>query len=224
MAADEHTDLYLKFVIDGTAPEGSAIAAETQTKLISARLTPDKLLKGFEDGHFMEVDNFSFSIGKAKSTTAEKNKPIVANVGPSGAHGAVGPVTFRPRPADDPAADTDGKHVDPEPISFERSIDKASSILMDHLLNRKIFDHASIIKRKSAGGPSAGEVYLRLDFTKVLIKSIAWSDALEVKETVHFVYRTVTMHYRPQLPDGTLGGAVQGFWKALGSDAEAVKL
>jgi type VI protein secretion system component Hcp len=224
MASTDSSDLYLKFVIDGTAPNGTAIDAEAKTKLISLRKV-DNLLKGFADGQFMEVDNFNFTIGKTRSTTAEKNKPLVANVGPTGSHGAAGPVTFKPRPADAvPDPDADGNHVDPEPISFDRTIDKSSKILMDHLLKRKVFDHATIIKRKSAGGPSAGEVYLRLDFTKVLIKHIGWSNDLPVKESVQFIYRSVTMHYRPQLPDGTLGGAVQGFWKAMGSDATAVDL
>ncbi len=235
MASDDHSDLYMKFVIDGTAPEGSAIAAEAQTKLISGRSTPDKLLKGFEQGHFMEVDNFNFTIGKTKSTSAEKNKPLVVSGGQQaggsqaggaqgGARGQASPVIVKPRPADS-VGENDPGHVDPEPVSFDRSIDKASSILMDHLLNRKPFDHCTIIKRKAAGGPAAGEVYLRLDFTKVLIKHIGWSDDLEVKESIAFIYRTVTMHYRPQLPDGTLGGAVQGFWSCMGSsDATAVSL
>jgi len=229
MASDDHSDLYMKFVIDGTAPDGTAIAAEAQTKLISGRSAPDKLLKGFEHDHFMEVDNFNFTIGKTTSTSAEKNKPLVVTGGQptggtqTGGRGQTTPVVVKPRPPD-PTGTNDPGHVDPEPVSFDRSIDKASSILMDHLLNRKPFDHCTIIKRKAAGGPAAGEVYLRLDFTKVLIKHIGWSDDLEVKESISFIYRTVTMHYRPQLPDGTLGGAVQGFWKCMGSDGTAVSL
>ena len=33
----------------------------------------------------------------------------------------------------------------------------------------------------------------------------------EVEETCEFVCRSVTISYRPQLPDGSLGGIVPGF-------------
>lgn len=226
MAADEHTDLYLKFVVAGSAPDGEAIETETRTELVSSTPTPDPLLKGFKAKHFMEVDSFSFGIGRPRPTTAEKNKPATVVVTPNQAQGGrpvtqTVTITSRREPE---GTEEDSNHVDPQPVTFQRSIDTASHILMDHLLNRKIFEHATIIKRKSVGGPGAGEVFLRLDFTKVLIKHIGWADGLDVKEDVQFIYRSVTIHYRPQLPDGTLGGALQGFWKALGSQAKPVIL
>ncbi len=226
MAADEHTDLYLKFVVAGTAPNGEAIQTETQTKLITGRLTPDPLLKGFKAGHFMEVDSFSFGIGRPKPTTAEKNKPepvLFTSNHAQGGHPLIQTATV-PQRREPPGTEEDSENVNPQPVTFQRSIDTASHILMDHLLYRKIFEHATIIKRKSVGGPAAGEVFLRLDFTKVLIKNIGWSDGLDVKEDVEFIYRSVTMHYRPQLPDGTLGGALQGFWKPMQSEAKPVIL
>ena len=226
MAADEHTDLYLKFVVAGTAPDGDAIETETQTKLISGRLTPDPLLKGFKAGHFMEVDSFSFGIGRPQPTSAEINKPetvVITSNHAQGGHPLIHTATVARR-REPPGTVEDSKNVKPQPVTFQRSIDTASHILMDHLLNRKIFEHATIIKRKSVGGPAAGEVFLRLDFTKVLIKHIGWSDGLDVKEDVQFIYRAVTMHYRPQLPDGTLGGALQGFWTPKQSGAKAVTL
>ena len=226
MAADEHTDLFLKFVIAGTAPDGEAIETETRTTLIPSTHMPDPLLKGFKDKHFMEVDSFSFGIGRPRPTSAEKNKPPVvvmsSNPGQAGRPPTQTATVKKPREPE--GSEEDSNHVDPQPVTFQRSIDSASHILMDHLLNRKIFEHATIIKRKSVGGAAAGDVFLRLDFTKVLIKHIGWSDSLDVKEDVQFIYRSVTIHYRPQLPDGTLGGAKQGFWKALGSEAKPVIL
>lgn len=226
MATDEHTDLYLKFVISGAAPEGEAIQTETRSAMISSGLKPDPLLKGFKDLHFMEVDSFSFGIGRPRATSAEKNKPptvVVTSNQAQGTHAATQTAIVKTRKEPE-GTEEDSNHVDPQPVTFQRSIDSASHILMDHLLNRKIFEHATIIKRKSVGGQAAGEVFLRLDFTKVLIKHIGWSDDLDVKEDVQFIYRSVTINYRPQLPDGSLGGAKQGFWKALGSDAKAVVL
>lgn len=226
MAADEHTDLYLKFVIAGAAPDGEAIETETRSALIASSPTPDPLLKGFKEKHFMEVDSFSFGIGRPRATTAEKNKPPTVVLSPNqgqGGHPVAQTATVKTR-REPEGTEEDSNHVDPQPVTFQRSIDSASHILMDHLLNRKIFEHATIIKRKSVGGPAAGDVFLRLDFTKVLIKHIGWSDGLDVKEDVQFIYRSVTIHYRPQLPDGTLGGAQQGFWKALGSAAKPVIL
>ena len=104
--------------------------------------------------------------------------------------------------------------VDMKPMEFTRAIDKSSAVLLQHCIERKLFRSATLIKRKATGGPASGEVFLRFDFTKVLIKSVDWDDGEPIKETVEFVCRAVTINYLPQLPDGTLGYPKQTFWSA----------
>ena len=78
------------------------------------------------------------------------------------------------------------------------------------------------MKRKAAGGASAGEVYLRLDFVGVLITQVGWSNDDPVKETCQFIARAITVNYRPQLSDGTLGDTRHGFWSMLPWEHEVV--
>ena len=103
--------------------------------------------------------------------------------------------------------------VDMDPFSFTRSMDRATSDLLTHCIERKPFDRATIIKRKAAGGAAAGEIFLRIDFTKVLLINVAWSHDEPIKETYQFVSRAVTIRYAPQLPNGQLGDPLPpAFW------------
>jgi hypothetical protein len=63
-------------------------------------------------------------------------------------------------------------------------------------------------------------VYLRIDFYDVLIVEVEWSDDDEVTENCKFICRKVLVQYLPQLPSGSLGGVVRGFWKANPNDTE----
>lgn len=104
--------------------------------------------------------------------------------------------------------------VDLKPIEFSRLVDRTSSTLMWHCVNRKPFKSATLIKRKAVGGPSSGEVFLRFDFHTVLLKSIEWANGTPIEEQIEFVCRGVTLTYKPQLPDGSLGDPIQKFWKS----------
>jgi len=102
--------------------------------------------------------------------------------------------------------------VDMDPFEFTRYIDKASSILWKYCIDRVNYDSATLIKRKAAGGKSSGEVFLRIDFTKVLMIGIDWDQDEPIKEKCKFISRAVTIHYLPQLPDGSLGAPQRAFW------------
>ena len=222
MASDDHTDLFIKFVPKGTAPDGKALEAESRTNFLASLIKPNPLLKGFERGSFMDVEEFSFKVGNKQPTRGELDKGQSFSF--EGKTVRIPPDPNRPKTEapDDP--NSNATHIDPGEVSFKRMIDKASALLMFHLLNRVPFDHATIIKRKSSGGHSSGEPFLRIDFTGVLLTKIDWSDDIKVKEGISFVYRSITLHYRPQLPNGTLGGIVPGFWSALASKAKPVSL
>jgi hypothetical protein len=93
-----------------------------------------------------------------------------------------------------------------------------------YCIDRISYDSATLIKRKAAGGALSGEVFLRLDFTKVLMIGIDWDQDEPIKEKCKFISRAVTLHYRPQLPDGSLGAPKQAFWTMNPGKYKAVNL
>ena len=69
-------------------------------------------------------------------------------------------------------------------------------------------------------------VHLRVRYSFVwissvcLLTSVDWSDDDEVEENCTFICRSVVVSYKPQLPDGTLGGTISGFFSSLGSEQQ----
>ena len=99
-------------------------------------------------------------------------------------------------------------------MEFTRIFDTASTLLFKALVGCETLDSISIIKRKAAGTINSGLAYLRLDFTKVLMTDLEWKDAEHIiEETGTFIYREITVRYRPQKPDGTLGAIIPMNWK-----------
>jgi type VI protein secretion system component Hcp len=115
-----------------------------------------------------------------------------------------------------------GFPVDLAPVSFTRVIDKTSTVLIQSCIDSVSFDSISMIKRKStgisdvSGDVPSGEVFLRVDFIGCLIIKVDWDNDDKVTETIDFICRTVSIHYRPQLPDGTLGRTRPGFYSIVG--------
>jgi type VI protein secretion system component Hcp len=115
-----------------------------------------------------------------------------------------------------------GFPVDLAPVSFTRVIDKTSTKLIQSCIDSTSFDSISLIKRKSSGIESitgevgSGEVFLRVDFIGCLIIKVDWDNDDKVNESIDFICRTVSIHYRPQLPDGSLGRMKPGFYSMVG--------
>ncbi len=203
MASAEHSDLMMKFV----NTDGTPVPGESQTQLTSAEFLGNPLLDGFKNGFFFEVSSFTFS------ASGDGKKPGMKP--PKGLDPA------QQRWAEQQAQDAKNKNApsgasdEPpvQPISFKRDIDAASLMMMQNLIDRKGYKNATIIKRKAAGGKAAGEVFLRIDFTDVLITEIEWDDDDRVKEDCKFICRSLKIQYRPQLQDGSLGGAIEGLWR-----------
>jgi type VI protein secretion system component Hcp len=217
MAADAASDLMMKFV-HNTKP----IAGESTAKLISSEGSSNPLLTGFKPGFMFEVDRFTFragivddepgTTGPQGNTTAPGNNK---NAKPTKGRPAIGGFqSFRAGKAHKYPGDV-------QPISFTRSIDASSPILIQNCINKISYDSATLIKRKAAGGPAAGEVFLRMDFLGVLVINVDWSNDDEVEETCQFICRSVTISYRPQLPSGLLGATVPGFWSMVAGDTQA---
>jgi type VI protein secretion system component Hcp len=212
-AKGDSSDLMMKFVLNGSPTDRNAtmVAAETTTEMVSFDRSPNPLLRGFKQGYVFEVDEFSFKAGTIDDSQTEddkeKKKGKKKNLAASAARG--GYQEFR-------AGKPHKYPVDLQPITFSRAIDAASSVLIQNCIDCTSYDSATIIKRKATGNLAAGEVFLRLDFVGVLVTKIAWENDDQVKESCDFICRSVTISYRPQLPDGTLGAIVSGFWGMVG--------
>ena len=227
MAEQIVSDLLMMFIDDS----GNPIEGESSTQI---DLKPSAMSRGFQQGAMFEVESFQFKAGldpddddtvKQRKEDEARRKDLKAlhgaframygNVGAKGAP-PLPELPARTTPAGSYAKWRQGGDttypVDISPVEFSRSLDKASSTLLDNCIHRKVYRSASLIKRKAAGGPLSGEVFLRFDFTKVLMTRVEWENEEPIKEKCQFVSRAVTIHYLPQLPDGTLGAPLQAFW------------
>ncbi len=167
----------------------------------------DELTKDFTPGKFVEIKDFSFGIslvdqdmpGPSQNRQGEeitydgKFKKFIQGANLKlGAGQELYPVTF-------------------DEVSVELRVDSSTTILLQSCFNTKSLNQVSIVKRKSAGtGTSTGNIpYLRVDFDDVLITDMSFSIGDDtVKEDMKFVYRTLTLRYRPQNNDGSPGVVV----------------
>ena len=212
--------------------KGQPMQAESSTDFIVG-LAVDKLRQGFEPGQFCELQAFDFSVGfgssLAEGDVKEDEEEPGAGAGAQSIPGATGggqPGATRPalRPAAPLAAKSPAKapakaasprqeFSDIQPVGFTRVMDTMSTLLFQAMTGCETLDSVSVVKRKAAGISNSGGCYLRLDFDKVLVTSLAWQSSGElVIESGTFIYRAVTIRYRPQLPDGSLGATVSQKW------------
>ena len=105
--------------------------------------------------------------------------------------------------------------VSVQPVLISRAIDKSSPVLLQYCIDTTLFDRVSVVKRKAAGTLLAGQPYLRLDLVDVLIKDVSWTNDEPVKEETKLISRAITIRYKPQLPDGSLGAAKIAFWSMV---------
>jgi type VI protein secretion system component Hcp len=225
--ADEHSDVIMMLV-----KQGQPIAAEAGTDLDALKTN---MTKGFKKGYYFELDSFSMQTGTDgtdKETKLAQQYKEIGNV--AGAivstmsrndpnRARVHRAASRLQKPHDSDSDDYGKWmngqdgielypVDIQPFKISRAIDKASAEIWKTCKDRDVFDSATLIKRKAGGGPASGKVFLRMDFTVVLVTSISWDQDDPIKENIEFVSRAVTIHYLPQLPDGSLGAPIQAFY------------
>jgi type VI protein secretion system component Hcp len=92
-------------------------------------------------------------------------------------------------------------------FSFKRTVDRASPIFFASCCSSTTFDSATLVKRLAQGGDRAPAGILRIDFEKVLLTGIDWSDDDLIKESCDFICQKVTITLRQQQTDGTISGA-----------------
>jgi type VI protein secretion system component Hcp len=212
-------DLLLKMVLNGTAITGAS-----QTVLTVPGKAASPLAKGFTTGSMIEIDNFTLRLGTSGLEPGSAPPPPPHNSGwPTSEkteeekRESIGALARKGGYQSWRGGKLDMKYpLDIQPITFEKPADVSSKALIDTCIACASYDSAAIIKRKPIGADSAGEVYLRIDFTGVLVIKVDWADEDDyIKETVSFIARGITMSYRAQTSSGTLGPIVSGFWSMV---------
>lgn len=108
---------------------------------------------------------------------------------------------------------TGAGRVDFKEFSITRKIDKASPIFFTMACSGTPFKNVALALRKSAGGTTAGQFFLRFDFKLAAVKSISYShDEASPKEEVTFEYGGFLLRYTMQNSDGTMGSVIPAGW------------
>jgi type VI protein secretion system component Hcp len=118
-----------------------------------------------------------------------------------------------------PADSKSGAATDLNKVTVKRRIDRASLAIMDCCFGAKSLASATVVKRRASGTDVAGEPYLKLLFTGVLITEVAWNDNDLINENFSFICRSMSFTYRAQNPDGSMLGDFNAEWKQVASGA-----
>jgi len=218
--AESAVDVLMRVV----GPKGP-LKAESYTQF-KTEPNVDLLRHDFKPGQFCELREFSFAAGVGGSLSKHsqkkrKGEKAALPVEDDGESSELQKV-FKIRGDQDKRRDkrAAGEDVDMQPVEFTRLMDSMSTLLFQALVGCETLESISVVKRKATGSANSGDCYLRLDFNKVLVTNLDWKDSEHViLETCTFIYRKLTIRYRPQRPDGTLDAAIQSEWemKAAGS-------
>lgn len=96
--------------------------------------------------------------------------------------------------------------VEFQKMSFSRIIDRASPTFFSACCKSQPFDEAVLVKRVSRGernNKSRLPVgYLRIEFKKVLITGVDWTDGDLVQEKIEFICQEMNIKMRTQTDDG----------------------
>jgi type VI protein secretion system component Hcp len=218
----DHSDLFMVFLDD----RGKPLHGLSSTDMNSSDQISKQLLDGFTPGKVFEIDSFSMSAQSDDKSPAEIRSDIVKQ----NAKAAKTPPAKgqKPTPVMAPGDLTNevNKQVAAQKgppvkeITFKRSVDTSSQDFLTNVSIGKGYQRATKTTPKATGGKNdqqkeiAADVYLRIDFDLVLVTKVDWSDDdEEVTEDISFICRKITITYRPQLPDGTLGATLQGLWE-----------
>lgn len=216
--ADAGIDVLMKVV----GPNGP-IAAESSARF-TALAVNDPLASGFTPGQFCELKEFSFDAGVAslsKQNKREKEAKALEKRKQLDELDREEKLRLIQRAQDKRGEKrAKGDDIDMQPVEFTRILDCMSPQLLIALTQCDTLTSISVVKRKATGSANLGTCYLRLDFTGVLMTKLDWKDNEHVMmESGTFIYRKVTLRYRPQKADGSLGVAVQAEWEMRAAGA-----
>ncbi len=208
---------------------GDALAGQGKSAL-DAKDT--EMLSGFSAGFFSEIQDITFGIGVEDSESANSSSPgnalhslqektietlqeslqkVMEEQGSSkmpkmgSARGKS--KQFKNFVDYGEVTDADGNPVYStvfDPITVTRQIDQMSPFILLNCANQSSMKSIVVVKRKFTGLQTSHEAYVRLEFGDCLITAVDWDHGDTFTEKVKFVYRTLTVKYRPQKNDGTL--------------------
>ncbi len=187
MSDTTKADVLMYFVQrEGTPP----IEAESTSAL---RGNDARLMSGFMEGRYFEAENFSFGIELADdeggaATDEDETRSY-------GRWRALKPGEPKPTPP---------FRAEPQDVSISRRIDASSPVLLKCCLEKKQFHTAVLVKRSRIGTTGMLSAILRMEFSRVWLRSIEWEDGDTVRETCKFKYASVKSTYVRRKPDGTV--------------------
>jgi len=212
MAADRETEVFM-LMIDSA---GAAVQAECRIALDST----DDLVQDFSAGQFFQVDDFKFGMNiDDRDPTSEGGGPGGGGSGLPTASDTLNMTNLsgsqvkfgRWKSAKDNEVKTMKFPVKMDEFSVTRRYDKASPLLFEKCANSEGFKTATLIKRRLICG-SKLQSFLRIDLDQVLITHIDLEDEEVIKETLHLIFRSITVTYKSQLHHGGLGPAGMASW------------
>jgi type VI secretion system secreted protein Hcp len=102
-------------------------------------------------------------------------------------------------------------------FEVKRMFDIASPTLFQLCANSTSLKSATLVQRKGGSSQSTMGIapcHLRIDFYDILLTSVSWDvEDQGIEEKLKFVCRKISVQYKPQKPDGTLGSPVHGEWQ-----------
>ena len=173
----------------------------------------DDLTEDFVRGKYFEIESFEFGAGLDDDDTAKE--PPAPAVEPGAKPPKATPKPFKLKYArfmNAGAKGSRGYPVDIDSITFDRLMDRGSTVLFQDMCALKTFESATLVKRRSTGTAQGLQTYLRMDFLDVLVIGLDWSDGEAIKEKYKFICRGVMVQYKPQGSSGLLGAAIPGGW------------
>lgn len=221
MADNDSTDMLMAV----TLQNGAKIAGPGQAKLD----THDKeMLDGITAGFFVEIQDISFGIGVedseppnpinelhavqvdlARQTNKNGEKPddkekknLASLLGSPKKTKQFKNFVDTGRVTDD-----DGNPVYStvfDPITITRAIDQMSPPILYNCAYQTALKSIVVVKRKVTGNTGFHEAFVRLQFDECLITAVDWDHGETFTEKMKFVYRKLTVKYRPQSDDGSL--------------------
>ncbi len=216
--AEDSTDVLMTF-LNG----GNGVPAECQAKWDKG----DSMKTDFTTGTFFQIDDFSLGAGlESEDSDDEEDSRGESSSGGNNLSSRNARKSSGSQKSKKSRGNKFSKYIlegslrypiDMEEISISRQLDKASPIFLESCLKLHAFTKAVIVKRKVVGGVMAKsnvshQGFLRLEFNAPLITSVDWEDGDTVQEKLKFICRGVSVAYRPQKPDGSLGDPVSMSW------------
>ncbi len=224
MADNDSTDMLMAV----TGQNGGKLAGQGLTALDTS---DTEMLDGITAGFFTEIQDISFGIGVEDSETSSSSGPVNAvhdmqaqtletvqkhleNVLAEQVKGKMPKMASRSKGKQFKNFVDTGRVTDDDdnpvystvfdPITISRAIDQMSPFILYNCAYQKALQSIVVVKRKVTGNTGFHEAFVRLQFDECLITAVDWDHGDTFTEKMKFVYRTLTVKYRPQSNDGTL--------------------